>query len=234
MRATVPIVSFALFMTAALECHAQYTQYSQHGQYEPRPTGFYVKGGIGPSFLQDTDLKSFPGSSVDREVQFDIGIRFDIGGGYQVTPWFAAEFETGFINNSIDSIQGAAEEDAWVINIPFMLNAVFQCPHLGRFVPYIGIGLGFSSSIIDVDEITIGSTTVFGGSESDVVFAAHGFAGFRYHIDDHWSVGAEYKYLATDEPSWEVDSVTFGGPSERIKLDTLRTHSVTVGFRYSF
>jgi len=234
MRTTVRIVSVALtvFMTAALACNAQYTQYPQHAP--PRGTGFYVKGGVGPSLVQDTDLTSFPGSSGDREVQFDYGIRFDIGGGYQVTDWFAADFEIGFVNNSIDSIEGAVDEDAWVINIPFMVNAVFQCPRMGRFVPYIGVGAGFSSTILDVDEITIGSTTVFGGNESDVVLAFQGFAGFRYQIDNRWSIGMEYKYLATDDPSWEADSATFGGPDEHIRMDSLQTHSVIVGFTYSF
>ena len=228
MRTTVRIVSFtmAVLMTAMLTCHAQPRS---TGYYPPRYTGFYVKGALGPSYVQDVDLKSFPGTSGTREVEFDVGVRFDIGGGYQVTDWFAAEFETGMVYNSIDSIQGAFDEDAWLINIPFMVNVVFQIPRLGRFVPYFGVGAGFSSTILDVDEINIGGNIVEGGDESDEVFAYQAFAGFRYHLDPRWSIGAEYKYLATDDPSWEVH-----GTSQDIRMDRLHTHSVTFKFTYSF
>jgi opacity protein-like surface antigen len=227
MRTTVGIVSFitAVLITTMVTSHAQSPS---TGYYPRRTTGFYVKGGLGPTLLQDTDL-TFPGVSGKRDVEFDVGVRFDIGGGYQVTDWFAVEFETGIAYNSIDSIDGATDADAWVINVPFMANVVFQCPRMGRFVPYIGVGAGFSSTVLDVDEIVIDNNVVFGGDESDEVFAYQAFAGFRYYVDPRWSIGAEYKYLGSDDPSWEV-----GGTSENIRMDNLHTHSLIVRFTYSF
>lgn len=223
-RTTISSIGFSLLSIATtLVCQAQ-----------PQNTGFYLKGGVGPAIVEDADLKSFPGVPGTPKVKFDPGVRFDIGGGYQVNDWFAAEFDTGMAHNSIDSISGASEDEAWVINVPFMANAVFRCPRLSQFVPYVGVGAGFSSTILDVDEITIGSTTVFGGSESDVVFAYQGFVGFRYHLDDRWSIGAEYKYLATDDASWKVRSISPGGATERIRLDNLHTHSIIASFTFSF
>jgi len=222
MRTTFKTISISVAITAMaiLACHAQ-----------PRPHGFYIKGGLGPALVEDSEFKSFPGSAGNHDVDFDVGVRFDFGFGYQVVPWFAAEFETGATFSSIDSIDGAFNEDADVVNIPFMVNTIFQCPTMGRFVPYIGLGVGFSSTVLDVDDITIGSTSVFGGSEYDTVFAYQALAGFRYHIDRNWSVGASYKYMRTDEAEWDVHG--FAG-TDHIRLDALSTHSVTVDFTFNF
>jgi opacity protein-like surface antigen len=230
---TIRSVSFSLlFIATALVCQAQTRSTGvspYYSGYQPRHTGFYLKGGIGPSIIEDADLKSFPGVVGSPNVDFEVGVRLDIGGGYQVTDWFAVEFETGFVDNEIDHISGADVDDAFLVNVPFMANVVFQCPRMGRFVPYIGVGAGFSYTILDVDEITIGPNTVFGGSEDDAVFAYQGFVGFRYFIDSRWSIGAAYKYVVTDDSSFDV-----GGTSERVKLDDLHTHSVTASFTFHF
>src|SRR5688572_3161604 len=75
--------------------------------------GFYVKGDLGAALTHDPDLKEFFGPvAAGSRVKLDTGARFGAVGGYHVTDWFAAEFETGVTANSIDSITDATEVDA--------------------------------------------------------------------------------------------------------------------------
>src|SRR6266704_6127235 len=98
---------------------------------------FYVRGDLGGNLTQDTDLKEFFGPvAPGTKVKFDPGFRFGIAGGYQVTDWFAAEAELGWMDNNINSITGASEvHDAWFVNVPFLANAKFQWPNRTPLTP---------------------------------------------------------------------------------------------------
>ncbi len=196
--------------------------------------GFYAKVDVGPAFTQNTDLKAFPEVAGSHRVTFDPGARINAGFGYKFLEWLAAEVDTGIAVNSIDSIRGASRADANVANVPFLANLVLEIPTGSRFVPFLGGGVGFSSTVLNVDEITIDGVTVFDGSDADVVLAYQGFAGVRYEIDRHWSVSLAYHYLGTQDASWETHSIFLGEPSHNIRLGSLNTHAVTAGFNFRF
>src|SRR5437867_5092097 len=54
-------------------------------------TRFYLTGGIGPAFTEDTNLKEFNGPVSPARVKFDPGFQFRVAGGYLITDWLATE-----------------------------------------------------------------------------------------------------------------------------------------------
>ena len=197
-------------------------------------TGFYVKADAGGNITQDVDLEEFFGPvAPDTKVKFDPGPRFAFAGGYQLTPWFALEGEVGFLYNKLDSITGASRvDDAWFINVPFLVNGKFQWPNRSPITPYIGAGVGFSEVILDVDEISLGGTTLH-GDNADTVFAYQAFAGLRYRINERMGLSLEYHFVAADGAQWEAD-FTSGTVSDRMKFGNTQTHSLSLAFDFRF
>jgi len=195
-------------------------------------TRFYVKGGVGPAFTQPTSLKEFDTTQLSGvRVKFDPGVQFRFVGGFQITDWLATELESGFTFNDIKSITGATEAHGSLVNAPVLANLVLQCPKKHQWTPYMGGGLGFSSSILDANDIVFNGTGV-SGTQYDTVFAYHGFARLRYSINEHMAVSLDYRFFGTTAPTWDADF--FFGGSARTRFGDNQTHSVTAAFTYSF
>jgi opacity protein-like surface antigen len=186
----------------------------------------YFRGGIGPALTERTDMTEFFGPTSQR-VKFDAGVRLNLAGGFQVADWAAVEIETGFLANSIETISGSGNPDAALVNVPFLVNGVFHFRTDSDFTPYVGVGAGFSTAVLTLDNTAINGVRL-DGSDSDLVFAGQVFAGFRYEFNDRMSVGAAYKFFVTGEPEWAVQ----GGGT--IGFDSIRTHSLTAEFTVKF
>jgi len=200
-----------------------------HGQ-ESR---FYIRGDLGGNLTQDTDLKEFFGPvTPGSKVKFDPVIRLGVAGGYDVTDWFAAEVETGYMGNTIDSITDATRDRALFSNVPFLANAKFQLPLACGLTPYIGGGAGFSISILDSDHITINDVSI-DGTGSDVVFAYQAFAGLRYKINDRMGLSLEYHYFATESPTFKAE-VAVGTDTDRMRFGGAATHALSIAFDFKF
>ena len=197
--------------------------------------GLYFRGGIGPEIAHKTDVKEFFGPSSGIQVEYDPGLRISAAGGYQFCRYFSAELESGILYNSIKSIIGpgssGTDTDASVVNVPLLANAVFHIPLESNFVPYCGFGVGGSTSVLTIDHATIAGRRL-DGDDSDFVWAAQAFAGFRYEFNDRMGVGFGYKFLATGQPSWDVFSFTAG--SGQLRFDNARTHSFLAEFTLKF
>jgi opacity protein-like surface antigen len=193
--------------------------------------GFYVKGDLGAAMTEDVKIKNFLGIQNPGKIELDTGIRFDFGGGYNFNRWLAAEFETGIIYNSI-----ANQGDSSLSSIPLMVNAVVNIPISKQFVPFIGVGGGGVVSVFSGDDFSVEPGTYVHGSDSDLVAAWQGFAGFRYNINEKLSVNLSYKYLATADPSWDAqdDYYYYHGPSLPIEFEGSKTHAVVLGVDFKF
>lgn len=196
--------------------------------------GFYIKGDVGGNITEDIDLKEFFGPvTPGSKVQLDPGFRAGVTGGYQVTDWFAAEAELGLFENTINSITDATRiHDARFANIPLLFSAKFQYPNRTGLTPYLGAGLGFSEAIFDVDNITIGGTTL-SGSDNTAVFAYQAFAGLRYRLNERMGLSVEYRYFVTESPTWHAD-ITSGAGSNALSFGGSQTHAFSLAFEYRF
>ena len=221
------IGSFALILCGSLLMFATTRAQAQVGNR------FYVKGDIGANWTQNADLREFFGEplTTGAKVKFDTGVRLGFTAGFRVTEWFSPEVETGIMASEIKSISGASHVDAVFSNVPLMFNVRFQPPRMYTVTPYFGFGTGVSFPIIDVDQITIGNTSIFDGSDSDAVWAYQAFAGVRFKINENMGVSVEYRYFHADSAHWEAD---FATGSEQFRFGQTETHCVSFAFDFRF
>jgi opacity protein-like surface antigen len=92
-----------------------------------------------------------------------------------------------------------------------------------RVQPYVGLGIGWSSSLLVGADLSKGSMTQ-GGIARDTSFASQYFAGLRMNLTPRVFLFGEYKYLAS--------RFTWSGHLEP-SLD-FRTHIVAIGAGLSF
>lgn len=210
---------------------------------QPKANTWYGKADLGGSWMEDTEVKAIFGDEIgdDGDMEFDPGVRFGLGAGYNVTEWFAAEFELGMNWNEVDKMGGARSLDAYWVNVPFLLNAKLQWPNATRLRPYIGAGIGGASSVLDIDHLTYETTEAdvfISGSASDVTFAWQGFAGVTFDINEYMSLGVEYRYQWTESPDLDMDwgSYYYWGPwrDDRLEVDDIQSHSISLVFTYQF
>src|SRR5512140_2429120 len=101
--------------------------------------GLYVKADIGPALTEDVNIKQFGVGLIQPAPKFktDLGLRFDVGAGYNFNRWLAADFETGIACNTIRD-----QNESTLSSVPLMVNAVLNIPVSQKFVPFIGAGGG--------------------------------------------------------------------------------------------
>jgi opacity protein-like surface antigen len=205
------------------------------GYAQPRANTWYGKADLGGAIVQDTKVKDLFGPVAgDNEVKFDPGVRFGLGAGYNFTEWFALEGELGMSWNDVDKLGDANPVDAMLISVPFMVNARFQLPNPTRIRPYIGAGVGGSSSVLDMDRLDYGNVRVY-GSASDVTFAWQGFAGVQFEVNENLNIGLEYHYIWTDSPQFDIDwGWYWNAPRDYLTLDDIETHTLSVVVSYTF
>jgi len=203
-------------------------------------TGLYIKGDLGGNLTQDIDVKQFLGADVSgTKITLDPGFRAGVGAGYQFVDWASAEAEVGFMENSISSMTGATYiHNAMIGNVPFLVNGKLQYPIRRCPVrPYIGAGVGFSETFLDVDQLEFrdqaGRTYGITGSDADTVFAWQAFAGLHYAINPQMGLSVEYRYSQADSPSWQIDA-SYGAPSDTLKFGRTQTHAISLAFDFRF
>ena len=195
--------------------------------------GLYFKADAGGNWTRSTSLNEFFGPvTPGSRVEFDAGPRFGLTVGYDVLDFLGFEFQTGVMENEISSISGATDLDARLVNIPFMANARLHLPTYFRVSPYIGAGVGGSSTILDSDHITINDITM-SGSDADTVFAWQAFGGVRFSLSQHMGLSFEYRYFQSDSPRWRTD-FAFGTETDTMRIGKIRTHAVSVAFDWTF
>lgn len=195
---------------------------------------FYLRADVGGTSTKDVELREFFGQGLlpNSEITLEPGIRVGVRAGYGLTDWLAAEVETGVSANSIESVSGAIVAEGSLASVPLLLNARLHVPDNERFSPYVGAGFGLATTMLTGEEIIIGGTS-FDGVTADAVFAYQLFAGMDFALNDHMSLGLEYRYFNA-EPSNMTADIAVGTPTDRVKLGRIETHSVSVAFKLRF
>jgi opacity protein-like surface antigen len=222
-----------LFFTLALVSAALLFPQPCGAQYPESSPGFYFRAGGGPAFTEDSEVTEFTGFPTGNKIEYNTGFALDLAAGYAFNPWVSTELETGWIGNEVDSIEGFTVDDTFFYNVPVMANVTFRFPIPRTIVtPYIGAGAGASLTTFDTEETSNGTISLF-DYEDDEVFAYQFFAGVRFDLNENMSLGAEYKYFATDDSTFSYRSL-FGGPPVKLGIDGARSHVVTVSFAMKF
>jgi len=154
------------------------------------------------------------------KVSFDPGFRFDVAIGGGSESW-RAEFEFGFIYNSVKSFNGDSLNSEGVrpdvYELPMMVNVIYKLPFHGPVTAYVGAGIG------GVYGIFVGSDTSILGFTTDITFGYQGLAGVKYAVSDRCDLGVAYKFLGTTEHDLDFS-----------KLDGTMTHSLLATLSFKF
>lgn len=194
------------------------------------PEGVYGWYEAGPALVESAELRDYFGNPVNgNAVKLETGFHFGIGVGQELTRFLSVEVESGFNYNKLKSIAGATASSGNFYRVPVMGNVVLQFPNHTGFVPVIGAGVGGQWVGFDAQNVSLGATTV-NESSSTWVFGYQGYAGVRYEFSERLNLGLFYHYNVADAPSWKFDSI----PAGNLKLDSIRTHSVSLTLGWLF
>jgi len=192
------------------------TAYGQGGESEALRQ-MYVNVNAGGAFLTGTDIGN-------RDVDFNLGLRLDAAVGYRIQGPWSVEFETGWVWNSVDKVNGTSvpgSVDDNLYQIPFLVNGVYHFETGNQWKPYVGAGIGGILAILSVDEPGIED------DDSSFAFSAQFKGGLAYAFDEHMLVDFSYKLMYSSDQEWEF------GPG-KIKSDSLITHCFLASFTYNF
>ena len=218
---------FLSFTLASLCGLAVIRSASAESYYSEGLYGWYEAG---PALVEDAKVQDFFGETIDgNNVKFDTGFHFGLGIGQELTRFLRVELESGFNYNAIKSIGDADASSGNIYRVPVLANVVLQYPNRTRLVPVIGAGAGAHWAVLDAQNISLGSTTLNDDS-STWTFGYQGYAGVRYQFRENMNLGVFYHYSVADGPSWEFDSA----PGGNFKLDSLRTHTLSLTFGWDF
>lgn len=179
---------------------------------------FYVGVFGGYTFGSDATW-TFPFfASIDADVQETWTLGAKVGYIPPSFKYIAVELEYFYLHPDIDrsgSSVVTVEGDATAHN--FMLNCLFRYPE-GRFHPYIGFGLGFSSVNVSGTTTTIGTSPL---DANDTAFAYQFLAGINFEINRNWSADLTYRWFSTD-PDVNGGDIDY------------TTNLITIGINYHF
>jgi opacity protein-like surface antigen len=178
----------------------------------------YFSLDIGPTLQSDLEVRSVAGDPADGvSINFDPGVRFDVGWGYHVTEHFGAELSLGIMYNAVDSVSGSGlggfGSEVDLFQVPIMVNALYKVRSDIPIEPFFGVGLGGVFSVIS------NSST----SEDEFAFGYQGFLGLKYKLSSQTELTAVYKILGTTD----LDFTAF-------ETKGILAHTLALGFRCSF
>lgn len=183
------------------------------GPYFSVNTGFHL--------LQDADLG---GGGIANSVEFDPGWLVGGAAGYAFGNGLRTEVDIAYANADVGSITGAGGSGSTgdVSAMSAMANLFYDFETGTPVVPYVGGGLGFARIAFD-GVSRVGNSRI---DDQDNVFAYQGIAGAGYRLNGALALFADYRYVATNEPSFQTDA---GREVDGEYAD----HRFTLGLRWS-
>ena len=202
--------------------------------------GWYVSGGVGPAFLQDSSSTATDPSlgTADFDTEFDPGFGVHGAVGHS---WdgFRLEGEVSYRKNDVDTLTvtsttgaisslnldtlGSLDADGDVSALGFMANAWYDFDTGSPWKPFIGGGVG--TARISLNDIS--SSTISLADDEDQVFAYQAGVGIGYELTPTIIVSLGYRFFGTLDPEFtDVDGIPFDAE--------YRSHNVEVGVRLHF
>ncbi len=188
---------------------------------------------MGGSIPEDSNLTELEGPVSGQKFKLSPGFQFDLAVTRRLTPWLEVGPELGFNFNSIDAFGESHYPDSSLFQMPIMADVILEYPNAGRLAPYIGAGVGGVASFM-----TLGANGYWepDADGSDFVLGFQAFAGVRYRFNNKFSMGVGYRFLATEDQTWDVEwnYGWFAGSHSRIAVDSVRLHQFSLVFAGTF
>ena len=186
------------------------------GDGDPIP---YISLGAGVHWPQSIDVN---GAGVDSEVDMDKGATFRAAVGIDYDSPLRSELELSHYTSDLDTVDGAdASGDIDVTGL--MANVYWDFLSDSPYTPYIGAGIGGFQ--IDANgNNPIGGSTV---DDDDFALGYQGIIGVSRHINEQWSLTADYRYFTLNQVNMRSQAGTD-------LASDFETHALMFGLRYDF
>jgi OmpA-OmpF porin, OOP family len=185
---------------------------------------------------------SFPVAMTTRDAsggwlksKYNPGFSGGIAGGYEFANAISLEGQLGYIYNGVDKFQPSST-GTWSSSghgstsaTDYMVNAFYHFYNASHFVPYFGLGLGGITVYHNWKPKNASGTTI-SLKGNDTVFAYQGIAGVAYQFNAQWSLGLDYRYLASSQGKYKLK---VAGVKGTVK-EYYRTNLVNLGLTYHF
>ena len=194
-----------------------------------------------PSFSGTGVLGQVPLTASGR-LSFKPGPAVTAFASYEIIPHFGIEGQIGYSSINVDRFEGnLAAPGAGALNGAFPIkghvgtiagftNAVFT-PLTDRHqvFPYLGAGIGFTSSWVDLESVNVlGAAVPLGATSSRTSFAFDAFIGADYRVSERGNIGLVYQFSRSN-PSGLGSTDTFAA-----KTGALNAHLIAALFEYRF
>jgi opacity protein-like surface antigen len=243
---SVKVVAFAavaaLFTTAARAADMQ---------YEEAFGGWYLRGDIGMTNQRVRSLFNALYDTADSVTtvhkDFDSGILFGLGVGYQFNKWLRADVtgeyrgKTNFHGLDIVTSGGTTATDEYRASKSEWLVLANIYADLGTwysFTPFVGAGIGGSyntiSNFIDVCTTCLGPGVATGATASKWNFAWALHAGIAYKVNSSLSLEFAYRYVNLGD-ALAGDLITFQGGNainNPMEFRNITSHDFKFGVRW--
>ncbi len=220
-------------------------------------SGWYLRGDIGMSNQRVSSLYNVlyndPGTSVTNvSKEFDSGMTFGVGAGYQFNSWFRLDVtgeyrgKTNFrgldiVSNNFftggffaDDYYGSKSE--WLL----LTNFYFDLGTWWCFTPFIGAGVGASRNTIhnfrDIGTAPGIASVAYGLDSSKWNFAWALYAGVGYEVTRNLTLELAYRYVDLGNAQ-SGDLITYQGVSDVVnpmQFNGITSHDVRLGMRWRF
>jgi opacity protein-like surface antigen len=176
------------------------------------------------SFVPDDDEEE--GMSASGELDLDNGFVVGAAAGVSVGNGLRVEGEAILTNNDMDGIEELGVESIDASSAAAFVNVLYDF-NMGAVTPYVGAGVGFGSTSLEVD----------GDSVHDEGMAWQVKAGVSYPVNDTLTLDVGYRYM--NMASWEqsigdadIDDDPDAGPGTiGVEIEPT-SHILTVGARF--
>ncbi len=184
---------------------------------------------MGGTIPKDAKLTRFVDPVSNQELKLSPGFQMDMALDYKITPWLSVGGELGFLFNGVDAFGNFSYPDTSLFQMPIMANLTLRYPARGRFVPYIGAGVGGVASFL-----SFGEDYYWGpdGIGSDFTLGAQAFAGLNYRLNEKSELGVMYRFLYTGSQDWNVE--WWDGGSFHVSVDSIQVHTICLVFSFNF
>jgi len=205
----LPVIAVPLLMLAGHAAHADVP-------------GWYIGAGAGWSDLQEMKNNG-------TDIRFDNGFLVSGFAGYNFGA-LRAEGEIGYRHHDVKSLSsggvGLTSPSGDASALSFMANGIYSFFPQSRFTPYLGAGIGVAR--LSLNSVAGSGATIV--DSDDTRFAYQGIAGVSYALTPSVSLGLDYRYFATLDPTFTRTAAGGGGSFS----PQYHTHNVLLSLTYHF
>ena len=219
--------------------------------------GFYLRGNVGyGTHIEDGITGDITSNVHDTGVQSEGNGAISAGVGYDFGNNWRLELDGDTLFTDLGSIAGLPASSAKLRTNSVMLNALYDFNNFGRWVPFVGAGIGIvegDANLVAHDFVQDGTflqqTPACIGprtpnqalscdiSDSDTGFGWQLLAGLGYEISENLTWDTHYTYLngpSLDLDGTRINGVIGGGSPISASFEDVGAHSVVTGLRYRF